>query len=341
VYVSILFVRILLSELRSRDLSGSALLAGTSVDEATLTDLRATISTEQWVTLLLRGLEITGDPALGLALGESSPSMLQVVGQLIASCRTLRESLEVMQRYHTLLSNNTVWTLEEHDDKAILYCNDGITQWLARRVSLEATLALGYRIGRTLVAQGSDEVWFEYEEPPHVAQYARVFACPVRFNQPRNALIFARSLLDMAQPHGDDTTRAVLLAGADTLLRERESERLAERVRAMLRYEHDFAQINVHRVAERLSVNVRALRRRLNIEGSSVADLLNEARLRIAQQELSKPEATIKEVAHSLGFSETSAFHRAFKRWSGRAPAQFMKELVPAKATSASKPPDA
>jgi AraC-like DNA-binding protein len=326
VYVSIVFVRMLLSNLRDRNLPDAALLAGTAIDEAMLANLRATIPTELWVTLILRALELSGDPALGIALGESSPSMLQVVGQLIASCRTLRESLTVMQRYHSLLSNNTTYQLEERGDAAILYCADAITHPVAARMSVEATLGLGYRIGRRLVAVGSDEVWFQHAEPPYVKEYARVFACPVRFGQPRNALVFARSLLDITQPHGDDAMHHVLLASADVLLRERESESFAERVRALLRFEHDIAHMNVRFVADRLHMKVRALRRRLTAEQSSITELLDEARLRIAQRELSMPGASIKEVAHRLGFSEASAFHRAFKRLSGQAPAQFIKE---------------
>jgi AraC-like DNA-binding protein len=326
VNVSILFVRMLLSNLRERNLPDAALLSGTSIDEATLSNLRATIPTERWVSLILRALELTGDPALGIALGESSPSMLQLVGQLIASCRTLRESLTVMQRYHTLLSNNTTYQLEERGEAAFLYCDDGISHPVAARTSLEATLGLAYSIGRRLVAVGSDEVWFQHAEPAYAKQYARVFACPVRFGQPRNALVFARSLLDITQPHGDDAVHEVLLASADALLRERESESFTERVRAMLRYENDIAHMNVRFVADRLHMKVRALRRRLTSEQSSITELLDEARLRIAQRELSMPGASIKEVAHRLGFSEASAFHRAFKRLSGQAPAQFIKE---------------
>lgn len=338
-YVSIVLVRALLSELRSRDLPASALLTGTPIEERMLADLRATIPTRQWTDLLRRGLEISRDPALGLALGESSPSVLQVVGHLIASCRTLRESLEMMERYHQLISNNTVWTLEERGDQALLYCDDGIDHWLARRMSLEATVALGYRIGHMLVAQGSDEVWFEYPEPPHVREYARVFACPVRFNQPRNALVFARSLLDIPMPHGDETTYAALVAAADTLLRERDSERMTDRVRAMLRYEQDLTEINSHRIAERLNINVRKLRRLLLAEQSSIAALLHEARLRVVQHELDKPEPVIKEVAQNLGYSETSAFHRAFKRWTGQPPAQFIKRQQAGKSDGPETPP--
>jgi AraC-like DNA-binding protein len=341
VYVSILFVRMLLSELRLRNLPDSALLAGTSVDAAALGNLRATIPTEQWVKLLLRAIEITGDPALGIAMGETwSQSMLQVVGQLIVSCRTMREALSVFERYQPLLGNNSTWLLEEEGETARLYCDQVIEHPLAARVGIEAVLTLTYRIGRGFVgesAASADEVWFRHAEPSYVKQYARVFDCPLRFGQERNALVFSRRVLDVVQPHSDDTMREVLSSSADALLRERESESVAERVRAILRYEQDIERMNVRYIAGRLNMNVRALRRRLGAEQTPLSNLLDEARLRIAQRELSRPGASIKEVAHGLGFSEASAFHRAFKRWSGQTPAQFMKD----EPLSGSSPPAA
>jgi AraC-like DNA-binding protein len=345
VYVSILFVRMLLSELRLRNLPESALLAGSNIDAATLSNLRATISTEQWVSLLLRAIELTGDPALGIAMGETwSQSMLQVVGQLIVSCRTMRDALAVFERYHPLLGNNSTWRLEEQGETAWLYCDQAIEHPVAARIGIEAVLTLTYRIGRGFVGEstmGAQEVWFRHGEPPYVKQYERVFECPLRFGQERNALVFSRHVLDVVQPHGDDTMREVLSTSADALLRERDSESVAERVRALLRYEQDIERMNVRYIAGRLNMNVRALRRRLGAEQCPLSNLLDEARLRVAQRELARPGASIKEVAHGLGFSEASAFHRAFKRWSGQTPAQFMKEEPATHALPASPNPSA
>jgi AraC-like DNA-binding protein len=328
VNISILFVRLLLTELRQRDITDAAALADSRIDAAMLANLRATVTNDEWVKLLLRALDLTGDPALGIALGETfSPSMLQVVGQLLASCRTLREAIAAFMHYQELLSSNTRnWELQELGDSAYLYCGDNSKHPVAKRVSLEGKVGLAYQVGRALIAQGANEVWFEHEAPPYAQQYARVFACPVRFSQPRNALVFARQLLDTPQPHADETLNRVLSVSAETLLRGRAARSITERVRALLRYEQDVARMTPEYVAGQLNMKVRSLRRRLGAEHSSLTDLLDEARLRVAERALVKPGASIKEVAHELGFSEASAFHRAFKRWSGRTPAQFMKE---------------
>jgi AraC-like DNA-binding protein len=331
VYVSILFVRMLLSELRLRGLADSALLEGSSVEAATLANLRATIPTTEWEALLVRAIELTGDSGLGLAMGESwSLSMLQVVGQLVVSCRTMRDALSVFERYRALLGNNSVWQLEERDETAWLYLDHALKHPVAAPVSMEAVLSLTYRIGRGFSghAVAAKEIWFSHPEPAHSAQFARVFDCPVRFGQPHNALVFARRALDYVGAHNDETMRELLRTGADALLRERQAENLTDRVRALLHYEQDVSRMNVRHIAGLLNMNVRALRRRLGAERAPITNLLDEARLRVAQRELGRPGASIKIVAHQLGFSEPSAFHRAFKRWSGQTPAQFMKEQL-------------
>jgi AraC-like DNA-binding protein len=331
-YVSILVVRVLLSELRRRGISEERFLEGTSLDPELIPNPRATIDIEEWAALLIRATEITGDPAIGLSMGEHwSQSMLQVVGQLIGACRTLREAFSLFDRYRALIGNNLMWTLEEHGDRAYLYIDPKVSHPVAARIGLEAVMIFVYRLGRTFVPAADpmeSEVWFRHAAPEYQSQYARVFGCVVRFERPRYAFAYPRWQLDVPHSLGDDMLREVLRNNAEALLRERDSHSIAERVRAILRYEQDVAHIDVQRIAKQLGLNVRALRRKLGAERAPLSNLLDEARLRVAQRALAKPDVSIKEVAHDLGFSEASAFHRAFKRWSGQTPAQYVRQAL-------------
>jgi AraC-like DNA-binding protein len=76
-------------------------------------------------------------------------------------------------------------------------------------------------------------------------------------------------------------------------------------------------------IAERLGMSERSLRRHLASEGASFPNLRMEALSARARQLLSEPEIPVKEIAFSLGFSETTAFHRAFKTWTRMTPAAF------------------
>ena len=76
-------------------------------------------------------------------------------------------------------------------------------------------------------------------------------------------------------------------------------------------------------IAEALHVSNRTLQRRLKDEGTSFMDLLQDTRLQLAQKYLQQRSRSVVETAYMLGFSEPSTFSRAFKRWTGVAPADY------------------
>jgi AraC-like DNA-binding protein len=81
----------------------------------------------------------------------------------------------------------------------------------------------------------------------------------------------------------------------------------------------------LERVAKRLHMSGRTLHRRLKEQGASFRLVVGEVRLELARRYLRERQATIGEIAFLLGFSEPSAFHRAFKRWTGHSPAAFRR----------------
>jgi AraC-like DNA-binding protein len=100
---------------------------------------------------------------------------------------------------------------------------------------------------------------------------------------------------------------------AERLLREREGSTTVDRVRTVLRYRRDLSNLDSNTLAAAVGLTPRALRRRLGAEGASLTALLDEARLRLACEDLKRPDSSIKEISDRLGFSEPSAFHRAFQ----------------------------
>jgi AraC-like DNA-binding protein len=168
------------------------------------------------------------------------------------------------------------------------------------------------------------EARFRHAAPPWSAVYERVFGCRVRFGAEDNALVFDRRYLDVGQMHSDAWIFELLRQRADTLLRARQSEdRLAMRVKDLLRYQLGLGQLDADAVAHELGLTPRTLRRRLGEVGCSLRDLFDDVRKEIACTALQTPDRSIKEVAYALGFSEPSAFYRAFKRWTGVTPQQY------------------
>ncbi|MPR12412.1 helix-turn-helix transcriptional regulator [Microvirga tunisiensis] len=99
----------------------------------------------------------------------------------------------------------------------------------------------------------------------------------------------------------------------------------------MLRTELLTNQCSAATVADRFAIHRRTLSRHLRAEGAGFQSLVDETRFEIARQLLSQTRIPLSEVAVALGYSEASAFTRAFRRWSGQSPAAWRLEQGPSR----------
>ena len=181
-------------------------------------------------------------------------------------------------------------------------------------------------LGRQFVGHDivPEEVWFDYPAPEYREAYTRAFRGRERFDQPNAGFVFATELLDVRQPHADPECFALLRAEADALLEQlRAGERFRDRVLACIQREFRSERPTMRGVARVLGVSERTLRRRLEREGASFQRVADGALATRARELLSDPERTVQQAADEMGFSDTSAFHRAFRRWTGMAPSAY------------------
>jgi AraC-like DNA-binding protein len=325
--VSIIMIRGILWELRARSVDPEPLLSACGITREALGDIRSTVSPENYHLFVRRALEATGEPALGLSMGSRAPeSMLQIVGHLMLASGTLREAISLFRRYSLLFAAGVKWELSERNGEAVFSYTPAFQLGDTTRFTNDFVIATATRIGRHFSIRPESpavEVRFQHPAPSYAARYDAFFGCPVRFGQPCNGVVFQAAMLDIRQLHADDAMRTMLGDTADRLLREREGSTTVERVRAVLRYRRDLSDLDSATLATAVGLTPRALRRRLGAEGASLTALLDEARLRLACEDLKRPDSSIKEISDRLGFSEPSAFHRAFKRWTGRTPAEY------------------
>jgi AraC-like DNA-binding protein len=328
-YKSMILVRALAAAMRKRGFEPGALFEGTGLQDSLLADGNARISLEDWRKLTRRAIALTGDTGLGLSIGgNTSDHMLQIVVQLAVACGTLREAVRMVERYRVLLGNTMLFDLIEEGDLAYFVCTSLMPDQQAPEFDPEMILSLIYRVALRFARLDSDdarEVWFAYPAPPHAARYSEVFRCPVRFGRPRSAILLDRQYLDQAQPYADTHMLDVLREAAERMLVEHRAPSLPDQVRALLRSESDLRKMDAGRIAKMLRLHPRTFRRQLIAANAPWSEILDETRRRIACDELSRNDVSIREVAERLGFSEPSAFTRAFKRWTGKTPAKYSR----------------
>jgi AraC-like DNA-binding protein len=315
----------LLRLVRERDANGAVLLAlRLGLPEGEI-EKDETSATEAMIGAALEGAaNMLSEPHLALRLPADLPLRRYGLAELAArSATTLREGLARMERYASLIHPAILCALEERGDEAA---------WVQRTPSRPRGIgrhAEEYGLAYLLTYMRRDtgqpialsRVWFLHARPPDIAPLHRFFATPtLSFGGEDSGFVFSRSALDLELRSAD--ARLLLTADelADAALRAlpRTTElasAIATRVEALLP-----GDATIGAVAGALHMSDRTLQRRLDAEGASFSEIVDDVRGRLARRWLADESRALSEIAFALGFSDLAAFNRAFKRWTGKPP---------------------
>ena len=169
---------------------------------------------------------------------------------------------------------------------------------------------------------------FAHPAPPHVDEYRPMFlGNPVNFDAPHTEMVLNRALLDKPSSQNEQSLARYLRHPALVMLKQQyEQDSWTLRVKKLLRKDLD-EMPELDTVAAALDVHSQTLRRRLGKEGTSFSELKSQMRRDISLHYLGKQGLSIEDIAHRAGFSESSAFIRAFKGWTGVTPYTYRKGL--------------
>lgn len=243
------------------------------------------------------------------------------------SAPTLRGSFERAERYGLVLTSVSVYEVESCFGGAFMHLHREGDRRLGMRLSNEATLASIAAISREVSSRPFRPVavYLKHDAPADVAEHGAYFECPVHFGADRDALRVSTETLRTPNRVGD----AAIAAFFDTLLEAEigtldDTVPLDRRVLDRVSIALSGGVPALTDVARDLGMSGRTLQRRLAGEGTSFQALVDEARRRLALRILrDDPGATLTEVTFMTGFSDQSAFTRAFKRWTGTTPGAF------------------
>ncbi|MEH6552073.1 MAG: AraC family transcriptional regulator [Pseudomonadales bacterium] len=162
-------------------------------------------------------------------------------------------------------------------------------------------------------------------------RYEKLFGCAIRYGQPRNVLVFDAACLSWSLVHTEQSLKTFLRTAPFTLMTmpaRAEDNSLVEQVRSLLG--HDFSQglPGFEEVTEKLHMSAPTLRRRLKREGKTFQQLKDECRRDAAVAYLRRPDLSINAVAILMGFTDPSAFHRSFKKWTGIPPGEYRQRSL-------------
>lgn len=270
------------------------------------------------------------DPhALGLrAVEKVAPSDFDVLEYAAISSATLGEAIRVAIEYVRLMTDASDFRLDVEGDVAYwrFRMRDGVA---FPRPAAEFVVALYLRLGNRIAGRQLEptEVRFAHSATGDTAIYEQTLHCPVHFDAPETAIVFPAERLSTRLPGADAGLQAVLERVAREMLEKLpRSDSWTDRVRECIAKELQDGNPGLDHVASLLEQAPRTLRRRLKEEGTSHSQLLDELREDLAKRYLGEHMVSLTEIAYLLGFSEPSAFHRAFRRWTGKSATEFREQ---------------
>jgi AraC-like DNA-binding protein len=268
---------------------------------------------------------------VGLRLAERiRPEMWEVFGYVVKCSATLGDACVRAGRFIELLCDGIELGLHVEGSRAVLSYR-GLAPELAHSEITEFILGAITTCARQISGRFDlqpAEVRFTHGPPPNIEAHTTMFGCPVFFRRPQNALLFPSEALHLSVLEYDPKLCALLDRQASQLLEALpRPSTLTRRVQEIISRELQGGSPTVDRVSAELGMHSRTLGRRLRAEGTSFQQLLDELRHELADRYLSEPGLSIGEVAFLLGYSDPSAFNKAFRRWTGTAPHEYRRHV--------------
>lgn len=272
-------------------------------------------------------VELSGDPCIGLHLGEQMPIYKgQILEYLFLSSPTFGDGLNRVLNYQRLISDALHGQVSETP-------NPCLTSYFSEHEHATSHLAEAMVLGLIKAFQAvtdgtfkADRIVFNHSPNTDMAEYQRIFQCPVEFNAKSFQLFFPASLLSYRSLYAEPELLNLHIQAADQHLAILQQQDLITEVRSLLGALLESGETTLENVAGRLDVTPRHLRHQLDLAGTSFQRLLNDYRHRLARRLLSQTDEAISEIVYLTGFSEPSTFYRAFRRWEGTTPIEYRQK---------------
>lgn len=312
-------------------LSVDILLEQAGITQEQVNDPKSQLSLSQFDKVLEVMRDASKDPALGLHHGLTLQlNSLQTLGTLLATSSTLGQVFDHYAKYKDLVSPHIAFSTEQvGQDTHICYVDrfENNNKAIYPEIAMTSLLA----IARSLSSKDHftiTEVHFRHQEPNYSEEYQRIFKSPVYFDQKQTKIIISTKILEKpllgALP---EANRKIEMEARAQLMHLHQSQKVSRQIIQYLEENLGQSAISIQHIADHLKMTPRTLQRRLRDEDTSYVMLREKVRFRFAQNYLKDDSMNMDSIAALLGFSESTNFYHAFKRWSGVSPGEFRKRL--------------
>lgn len=327
----IAFVLAILSAYRRYGVDPSKALKLAQIAPESLQNPDARITAWQMEQISGAAMQELDDEALGWFSRRLPWGSYGMLARASLSAPSLGVALKRWCRHHQLIADDITLTLAATGDTATLSLTEqrelGALREFCQVSVLRNILGLAcWLIDSRIPLQGAQ---FAFAAPPHAEVYGVLFPGPSTFNSAGTAIHFDARYLALPLRRDELALQQMLKHALPlTVLQYRRDRLLVQRVRQALAA-HPALTHNAEDLAALLNVSARTLHRQLKEEGASLQALKDEVRQARALELLLRTPRPIKQVASEAGFQNEKSFIRAFKRWTGLAPAEYRRQATP------------
>ncbi|GAA4802021.1 AraC family transcriptional regulator [Litoribaculum gwangyangense] len=253
-----------------------------------------------------------------------------VLGLSWRTCAKVREIFDRSERYFKLLSNTYNWEVKEGKEISNIILNRDANRrgmQLSSEASLSATMVV-------MQAMSEKKVWpievcFKHNPPKDLSSFDEAFKCSLNFNQPKYSISYKTHDLNLRTAKADTSINNYLLKQVDEQLKgiKIPGSKFVRDVEALIKDALPTGIPSIQYISDLTAMSNRTLTRRLSEAGVTYRDLVKKTQKEIAKELLRKKSESIGEIAFLTGFSEQSAFNRAFKKWTDLTPTEFQKTI--------------
>ncbi len=328
--ISIYFVQSALKPILERGMDVGDLLRDAGIWPGLLESSQGRVTAENFSILWLGVARMLDDELFGQDSRRMKVGSFAMLCQTLIQCETLQNALRRMARFFNLLLDDFCCSSESDARHGYLTIRQKTTPHCSCVFGYETLLMMQHGVACWLVGRRIPilEAAFAYPEPSWSAEYRQMYSEQLRFNQRATTLTFDRSYLDLPVIQNTLSVREFVRgAPANIVLKYKNSAGLSAQIRRRLRAAARTAWPDFDAIAASLHMTASTLRRRLDDEGQSIQVIRDQLRRDMAIEYLCNTANSLADIATDLGFAEASAFHRAFKKWTGANPGEYRQRI--------------
>jgi AraC-like DNA-binding protein len=328
--VAICFVAAALQAVRDRRLDADALLAQVGLSPSLLQVPQARVSAKHYGELWRLVALTLDDEFFGQDSRRMKAGSFAMLVHAVVGCKNLAQALDRSLRFYGLILDDIVCSLARGPEEVSIALRERKTGAAPRVFGQEVLLMLIHGVACWLVGRRIPimRARFSYPEPTHSAEYRLMYCTDLGFNALETSIVFAADYLDLPIVQNERTVKEFLRTAPESILvKYKNGSSLSARIRRRLRQLLPGEVPDFETLAADLNMTTATMRRRLHEEGTSYQGIKDQLRRDLAIGYLSHSERSVMDIALELGFSERSAFHRAFRKWTGASPGEFRRGL--------------